>query len=196
LSEIDEIRTFVAIELPADSKRGLASIIEGLKRQSAAPVKWVGVSGIHLTLKFLGQIPITRVEEIKRALATACAGTAPLRLGIATLGSFPGNSQPRVIWAGLSGDVGGLSELASQIDVNLASLGFPEESRPFTPHLTIGRVRPEAAPRARSELGTAVLSARQPRGLPFIAHSVSLMQSQLRPQGAVYTCLSSLPLQG
>jgi len=195
LSEIEEIRAFVAIELPPDAKRGLAAIIDGLKRQSHAPVKWVETNAIHLTLKFLGEVPVTRIEEVTEALSIACTGTVPLRLQIASLGSFPDTSQPRVIWAGLSGDVKKLSQLASRIDAGLASLGYPEERRAFTPHLTVGRVRPEAAPQARSDIGTAVLTARHPTGLSFIAHNVSLMRSQLRPQGAIYTCLSSTPLR-
>ncbi|MBN1857254.1 MAG: RNA 2',3'-cyclic phosphodiesterase [Dehalococcoidia bacterium] len=195
MSEEDEIRAFVAIELPTDLKKGLSVIIDGLKRNSYAPVKWVGVSGIHLTLKFLGQLPVTRIEEVQRAVTAACTGTGPLRLQITTLGSFPGNSQPRVIWAGLDGEVEKLSELASRIDTSITALGFPRESRPFTPHLTLGRVRPEAAARARSELGQVVLSERQPTGLSFVATGVSLMQSYLKPQGAMYTCLCSIPLR-
>lgn len=194
MSERDEVRAFVAIELPDNVKRGLGSLIDGLRQRSLAPVKWVSANGIHLTLKFLGEIPAPRVEEVKRALTTACLGTPPMRLEIDTLGGFPDTAHPRVVWAGLSGDTEVLSRLATRVDIALAELGYARESRPFVPHLTIGRVRPEASRQARSELGTAVLAAALPEGLRFDIGTVTLMRSQLRPQGALYTRLSQTPL--
>jgi len=157
-------------------------------------VKWVSANGIHLTLKFLGEIPVSRVEEVKRALTTACLGTPPMRLEIDALGGFPDTAQPRVVWAGLSGDIEVLSRLATRVDLALAELGYARENRPFVAHLTIARVRPEASRQAKSELGTAVLAAALPQGLWFDIGAVSLMRSQLRPQGALYTRLSQTPL--
>ncbi len=194
MSERDEIRAFVAIELPDNVKRGLGSVIDGLRQRSRTPVKWVSANGIHLTLKFLGEIPAPRVEEVKKVLTTACLGTPPMHLEIDALGGFPDTAQPRVVWAGLSGDIEVLSRLATRVDLALAELGYARESRPFAPHLTIGRVRPEASRRAKSELGVAVLAATLPEGLRFDAGAVSLMRSQLRPQGALYTRLSQTPL--
>ena len=194
MSELDGIRAFVAIELPNDVKRGIGRVIDGLKEKSRAPVKWVSANGIHLTLKFLGEIPTPRVEEVKGALATACIGTPPVRLHIGSLGCFPSTEQPRVVWVGLGGDLEVLSRLAARIDIALAELGYARESRPFVPHLTIARVRPEASRQARSELGTALVAARLPEALRFDAGAVSLMRSQLQPQGALYTRLSLTPL--
>ncbi|MBE9505270.1 MAG: RNA 2',3'-cyclic phosphodiesterase [Chloroflexi bacterium] len=194
MSVREGVRVFVAIELPDNVKRGLGSIIEGLRQRSHAPVKWVSADGIHLTLKFLGEIPAPRVEEVKKAVTTACIGTPPMRLEIDTLGGFPDTAQPRVVWAGLSGDIEVLSRLAARVDLALAELGYARESRPFVPHLTVARVRPEASRQAKSELGAAVLAAALPEGLWFDAGAVSLMRSQLRPQGALYTRLSHTPL--
>ena len=194
MSERDDVRAFVAIELPDNVKRGLGSVIDRLRQRSLAPVKWVSANGIHLTLKFLGEISAPRVEEVKRALATVCLGTPPMHLEIAALGGFPDTAQPRVVWAGLSGDIEVLSGLATRVDFALAELGYTRESRPFVPHLTIARVRPEASRQARSELGTAVLAATLPEGLSFDTGAVSLMRSQLRPQGALYTRLSQTSL--
>jgi len=191
LSERDGIRAFVAIELPDNLKRGLGGVIDGLREKSRAPVKWVSASGIHLTLKFLGEIPALRVEEVKGALATACIGTPPVRLEIGSLGAFPSTAQPRVVWVGLGGDLDVLSKLAARIDLALAELGHARESRPFVPHLTIARVRPEASRLARGELGAAILAAVLPERLQFSAETVSLMRSQLQPQGALYTRLSN-----
>ncbi len=194
MSERDAVRVFVAIELPDNVKRGLGNVIDGLRQWSHAPVKWVSAEGIHLTLKFLGEIPAPRVEEVKRALAKACIGTPPMHLEIDALGGFPDTAQPRVVWAGLSGDIEVLSSLATRVDLALAELGYARESRPFVPHLTIARVRPEASRQARSELGAAVLAAALPEGLRFDIGTVTLMRSQLRPQGALYTRLSQTPL--
>ncbi len=194
MSQRDEVRAFVAIELPDNVKRGLGSVIDVLRQRSRTPAKWVSANGIHLTLKFLGEIPAPRVEEVKRALTTACLGTPPMHLEIDALGGFPDTAQPRVVWAGLSGDIEVLSRLATRVDVTLAELGYARESRPFVPHLTIARVRPEASRQARSELGAAVLAAALPEGLRFDTGAVSLMRSQLRPQGALYTRLSQTPL--
>lgn len=194
MSVSEGVRVFVAIELPDNVKRGLGSIIEGLRQRSHTPAKWVSADGIHLTLKFLGEIPAPRVEEVKKALTTACLGTPPMHLEIDALGGFPNTAQPRVVWAGLSGNIEVLSRLATRVDLALAELGYARESRPFVPHLTIARVRPEASRQARSELGTAVLAARLPEALRFDAGAVSLMRSQLRPQGALYTRLSQTPL--
>ncbi len=194
MSEHDDVRAFVAIELPDSVKRVLGGVIDGLRQRSLTPAKWVSASGIHLTLKFLGEIPTPRVEEVKRALTTACIETPPMHLEIDALGGFPNTAQPRVVWAGLSGDIEVLSGLATRVDIALAELGYARESRPFVPHLTIARVRPEASRQAKSELGAAVLAAALPEGLRFDAGAVSLMRSQLRPQGALYTRLSQTPL--
>ena len=194
MSVREGVRVFVAIELPDNVKRGLGSIVEGLRQRSHTPVKWVSADGIHLTLKFLGEIPAPRVEEVKKALTTACLGTPPMRLEIDALGGFPDTAQPRVVWAGLSGDTEVLSRLAARVDLTLAELGYARESRPFVPHLTVARVRPEASRQARSELGAAILATALPEGLSFDAVAVSLMRRQLRPQGALYTQLSHTPL--
>ena len=194
MSVREGVRVFVAIELPGNVKRGLGSIIEGLRQRSHTPAKWVSADAIHLTLKFLGEIPGSRVEEVKKALTTACLGTPPMHLEIDALGGFPDTAQPRVVWAGLSGDTEVLSRLAARVDLALAELGYARESRPFVPHLTVSRVRPEASRQARSELGAAILATALPEGLSFDAAAVSLMRSQLRPQGALYTQLSHTPL--
>jgi len=194
LSERDGIRAFVAIELPDNVKRELGRVINGLRDKSHAPAKWVSANGVHLTLKFLGELPAPRVEEVKGALATACVGIPPVCLEIGSLGAFPGTEQPRVVWVGLGGDLDVLSKLAARIDLALAELGHARESRPFVPHLTIARVRPEASRPAKSELGAAILAAVPPERLRFNAEAVSLMRSQLQPQGALYTRLSHTPL--
>lgn len=190
----DAVRCFVAIELPADVKRELASLSENLRDSCRAPVKWVEGEAMHLTLKFLGNVPASQIEEIRSAVASACTDTGPLRLHAAALGAFPSARNPRVVWVGLQGDAEALGRLAERIDDSTASLGFARESRPFTPHLTLGRVRQEATTTQRASIAMALENATPANPEPFDVSQVSIMRSQLSPRGARYTCLGRVDL--
>lgn len=187
----DAVRVFIAIELPSDVKEELSRLENRLKtRCSGSPLKWVAVDSIHLTLKFLGEIPASRLDAVRDATAASSAGVGDLSLELGGIGAFPGSSRPRVIWVGLEGDVPKLVSLAERLDRGLQTIGFERESRPFSPHLTLARVRPDASPQAQTEIGSALTRARPPERLRFTATEVSLMQSQLRPEGPLYTCLA------
>jgi 2'-5' RNA ligase len=190
----DIARIFIAIELPVDVVRGLDGTISLLRERVATPnIKWVAAGNIHVTLKFLGDVPGARIDEIERRLEPICAATPPMRLSVAGLGAFPSARAPRVVWAGLQGDIELLSSLARSVDAALVTLGYPAESRPFTPHLTLARVRQEASGDVRARLGDVVLRTRMAQPLPFQAGSASIMRSQLTPRGAVYNRLAHLP---
>ncbi len=186
------LRTFIAIELPDDVKTHLHSVIQRMKLHAAGPdIKWVAPESIHLTLKFLGQVPPARIEEFQQSLADICTATPSMWLAVQSLGGFPSVRTPRVIWAGLGGDIGPLAVLANRIDVAFAALGFPKEVRPFTPHLTLARIRQEASHETRTALGAALAETHVTRGIEFRAVAVSLMRSQLLRSGAVYSRLAS-----
>ena len=189
-----EVRAFIAIELPDEVRRGLAGLRKELQRDEHRFVKWVDPDGIHLTLKFLGNIPSGRVTEIARAIEVAAKATAPFELEVSGLGVFPNPKQVRVLWVGIGGDVDRLKELQRGIDSELAALGFPREDRPFVPHLTLARVRQGASPWERRSLGelfnTAVFDDRYEAKV----ETVSLMRSELRPAGAIYSRLSEVHL--
>lgn len=190
----DDVRSFVAVELPEDARFRVRAVIERLRDLVASPdIKWVASANIHLTLKFLGQVPSDRLEEVQRRLTPACVATPYLRFEVHTLGGFPSVESPRVIWAGLSGDIDPVSELARRIDTTLAELGFSRENRPFTPHLTLARVRQEASGRTRSAIGTAIKQCNHVTGIEFEANGISLMRSQLTPRGAVYDRMALIP---
>ncbi len=195
-TQYENIRCFVAIELPENIKRTLHTTTEALRNTAdvRAPVKWVNPDAIHLTLKFLGNVPSSRLNDLKGALQRACADAVPLHLGLATLGVFPSVRNPRVIWVGLEDDRQALGQLAGLVDEAMAELGFPRESRPFTAHLTLGRVRREATDRERSAISAALGKAPAPESASFDATEVSLMRSHLSPQGARYTCLGRVSL--
>ena len=185
----EQIRSFVAIELPEEAKAGLARLRRELERDEHKFVKWVDPRGIHLTLKFLGDIPSRRVTEITEAMGKAVQGFFPFRLEISGLGAFPSLKQPRVLWVGVGGEVDNLSRLQQSIDCALAALGFAAEERPFVPHLTLARIREGASPSERRSFGELVGSTTFEDKYPIEVEAVRLMRSQLTPAGAIYTCL-------
>jgi RNA 2',3'-cyclic 3'-phosphodiesterase len=190
----DEIRAFIAIELPEEVRRALARLRSDLEKEEHWFVKWVDVEGIHLTLKFLGNIHSKQVAEITRALGEATKGNSPFSLEISNLGAFPNLKQPRVFWVGIRGDVERLLELHQSVDFALSSLGFTLEERPFTPHLTLARVKQLASPEQRRSFGELVVSSSFKGNHIAHVHSILLMRSQLTPAGAIYSCLAEAKL--
>ncbi len=190
----EQIRSFVAIELPEEAKKGLARLRKELERDEHRFVKWVDPGGIHLTLKFLGNIPSKRVTEITEAMKKAAQGISPFLLEISGLGAFPSLKQARVVWVGVGGELDKLSTLQQNIDSTLAVLGFAREERPFVPHLTLARIREGASGPERRSFGELVGSTAFADKYPVEVGAVRLMRSQLMPAGAVYTCLSVVGL--
>ena len=190
----EQIRSFVAIELPEEAKKGLASLRRELERDEHRFVKWVDPGGIHLTLKFLGNIPSKRVTEVTEAMEKAAQGICPFLLEISGLGAFPSLKQARVLWVGVGGELDKLSTLQQNIDSALAALGFAREERPFVPHLTLARVREGALAPERRGFGELVGSATFEDKYPVEVEAIRLMRSQLTPAGALYTCLSVVGL--
>jgi 2'-5' RNA ligase len=190
----EQIRSFIAIELPEEAKEGLARLRKELERDEHKFVKWVDPGGIHLTLKFLGNMPAKRIAEITEAMGKAAQGISPFHLEISGLGAFPNLRQARVLWVGVGGELDKLSRLQQSIDSALAALGFAKEERPFVPHLTLARVREGASPPERRSFGEFVGSAIFEDKYPVEVKAVRLMRSQLTPTGAIYTCLSVVGL--
>ena len=184
------IRSFIAIDLPQDTREKLAAIQEQLKR-SRAGVRWVKPGSIHLTLKFLGNILPEQVDEIAAAVGQLARDEPPLTLCAAGLGGFPSRRKPRVIWVGLQGEVERLVNIQAGLEKALEPLGFEREGRGFSPHLTIGRVKD----RHRLESLIEVMSTGEmPEFNSFDANEIILYKSDLRPTGAIYTKLHRMPL--
>jgi 2'-5' RNA ligase len=190
----EQIRSFIAIELPEEAKEGLAKLKKELERDEHKFVKWVNPRGIHLTLKFLGNIPSRQVAEITKAIEGAVQGISPFHLEIGGLGAFPSLRQARVFWIGIGGEVDKLSRLQQNIDSALAALRFAKEERSFVPHLTLARIRQGASPLERRSFGELVGSTTFEDKYHVTVESISLMRSQLTPAGAIYTCLSLVGL--
>ena len=190
----EQIRSFIAIELPEEAKRGLARLRRKLERNEHKFVKGGDPQGIHLTLKFLGNIPSKRVTEITEAMKKVAQGISPFHLEISGLGVFPSQKQARVFWVGVGGELDRLSGLQQNTDSALAALGCAREERPFVPHLTLARIREGASTPERRSFGELVGSTVFEDKYPIEVEAVRLMRSQLTPAGAIYTCLSVVGL--
>lgn len=190
------IRSFIAIELPQEFLAGLMQVQEDLRTNAwAEEVRWVRPEGIHLTLKFLGDVPANRIDPISQAVAQAVAGIRPFTVTAEGLGVFPNWRRPRVIWVGVGGDTEVLHTLQAQVETAMAELGFEPESRPFHPHFTLGRVRQGVSSASQKRLGAALRTHVVQRVGRMLVEEVSLMRSQLNPQGAIYTQLGVYPLE-
>ena len=153
-------------------------------------IRWVRATGLHLTLKFLGEIPEERLGDIYEAVERAVDGASPFSLVLAGLGGFPDLRKPRVIWLGVLRGGEFLEKLHQRVDAQLALCGFSREKRKFSPHLTIGRVR--------SLRGIKPLLDRLP-GIAFESDeipvtAVKVIRSQLKPTGAEYSDLKVIGL--
>ena len=189
------LRTFIAIELDEATRLALGTVQDELKpRVPRGSVRWVDPAGIHLTLKFLGETPRERLSEIRTALEEACAAASPLELIIEGRGCFPNFRRPNVIWVAVRDRGNALARLQRAIEARIAPLGWPTEKRPFRPHLTLGRVNRHASAQERAAIGAAVEALELERVATARVTEVSLMRSELRPTGAVYTRLFQVPL--
>jgi len=185
------VRSFFAIDLPAALTAEI-QVLQAHLRNVGADVRWTRPEGVHLTLKFLGDLAEDLIEPLAQAAGRVAAGHAPLTLRVSGAGVFPGRSKPRVLWLGLDGDLERLINLQKDIETAAVEFGFAPEGRPFRPHLTLGRFRSN---RRKNELLVQVEQLR-PRPLEFPAEEVILFKSDLKPTGAVYTPLGRLPLKG
>lgn len=191
------LRTFVAIELPAEARAAIAAAqaeLRGALGDRAGSVRWVNADGAHLTLKFLGDTPESAVPGVEAALRAALTGTAAFDLRTGALGCFPSGRAPRVLWLGLDGDLAPLTEARDAVEAAIAPLGWPTEARPFAPHLTLGRLRPEASLAERAGIGKAAGTIWPPPPTLVPVPAVSLMRSEAGPGGARYTRLVEVSL--
>lgn len=191
---MEQIRSFIAIELPQELKLALTRLRDKLKSGSRAPVKWVDPDSIHLTLKFLGNIDSDITGKITSALEEAVRGTSPFSVKLSGLGVFPNIRRVQVVWVGLAGEVAKLGQLQQRIETGLIPLGFAAESRSFTPHLTLGRVRDYAAPDERQNLGQIVTGTAFEAKCNVNIDAVHLIKSQLTREGPVYSKISTVTL--
>lgn len=186
-----EVRTFIAINMTNEIKETLSKVQLELKK-SNADVKWVNPEGMHITLKFLGNVLIGQLESIYQMVLEASSDFNQFPLSLSSLGAFPNLSSPRVIWVKVDKGKQECIKLAQRIDNNLLRLGFPCEQKEFVPHLTLGRVK---SSRGRSELSKAVSQLTNQYFGQMNVSKIAVMGSQLTPQGAIYTILREFILK-
>ena len=189
------LRTFIAVELDQELRAKLRDLQDQLDSQVAPrSVRWVRPEGIHLTLKFLGDTPLDRIEGVKDAVSRAAGSVRPFTLVVCGLGCVPKTRRPRVGWVGLQEVTGNLSQLKRAVETEVAPLGFPTEKRAFHPHLTLGRVNRRASKSEVREIGEIVASIAIGTLDEMEVTAVSYIQSDLLPSGAVYTNLHEVHL--
>jgi len=188
-------RAFIAIELPPEVKAVLSRLQAALKKAAPdCPAKWVAPEGIHLTLCFLGEISPSQVEAVKGVMAGVAPQFAPFSLEISRPGAFPDLLRPQTLWVGLDGELDTLTNMHQLLEKDLKPTGYRPENRSFRPHLTLARVRDEAAPAARQKLGEAISHSNIAIPGRVTVSAISLLKSQLTPGGAIYSRLFAAEL--
>ena len=190
-----DLRLFIAIDLPQTVKQLLHDLQTRLRQHTEA-LRWSDPQGTHLTLKFLGSARATLVPEIVVAMEQAAAHRQPFELQTSTLGVFPNPKRPRVAWLGVAGDVAALSGLQAAVERFVAPLGFPTEQRPFNPHLTLGRTVKDPNSTELASIAKAVAQTSVLHSVVFAVGEMALMRSELQRQGARYTPVARVPLDG
>lgn len=187
-------RLFFAVAMTDEIRRRAAEVQRELALVTGRVVKWVDPGSLHLTLKFVGWVPADRVPDVLAVGREVAAAASPASLTLVGAGAFPNARRPRVLWIGGSGDVDILAAAAGALDRRLAEQGLAEpENRPFTAHLTLGRVRPDARPPDLTE--ALAVFAGQEFGQVSVAEFL-LMRSHLQPSGPVYEVVESFALPG
>jgi RNA 2',3'-cyclic 3'-phosphodiesterase len=185
------VRLFLAINLPVEVRREVEAASTPL-RECAPELSWIPESRLHLTLKFLGEQPGERVDEIRDALAGVAGRHRELFVTLGEIGAFPNFRRARVVWMGVNHDPR-LELLHHDVEMACERLGFELEARAFRPHLTLARVKHALAEERMRAL--ARVAKRTDYRTDFIVRSIDLMQSVLGPSGSTYTPLVSAALR-
>jgi 2'-5' RNA ligase len=186
-----DLRCFISIELPERLKKDINTLTEKL-RVTGADVKWVPTGNLHLTLKFLGNTPEENLPAIKDHVQAAASRSPNFMAALSGVGVFPSRNKPRIIWIGILGS-DEILHLQGNIEENLQTMGYEPESRPFKAHLTIGRVM---SMRGKELLLRELDALKETVFGEFRVDDVSVMKSELKPSGARYTSLYTIPLGG
>ncbi len=188
--ENSAVRTFISVPIPVAVQKQ-ARLMQGRLQAAGGDVKWVDPSQIHITLKFLGDVDFTPPGKLREAVAAAIHDEPPFSLRLSGLGTFPLAGVPRVIWAAIDGDLHRLLSLQKKVETAVVEQGFPPEERPFSPHVTLGRVR---SPRNTAQLKELLKGMESTELGQFAVTEVRVMKSQLAPSGPHYTILHSAGL--
>ena len=190
------IRAFIAIDISEDVRAAITEAQARLRRADLGiKVSWTKIDNVHLTLQFLGHVEEPVVPKISEALAVVAGQHEPFDLRVKGAGAFPGGKRPRVLWVGCDDAEGKLKTLARTIQIEMQQFGFEPEHREFSAHLTLGRIRPapmkSGIPKPDDALTRALDSIKDTNFGTMYVDAIHLFQSQLHPEGSIYTKLSS-----
>jgi len=183
------VRTFIAVKVSDSVRESLTNLIGDLG-DSGADVKWVAPENLHLTMKFLGNVLETKIDEVAAAVSRACEGISRFGISLEGVGAFPSIRRPKVVWVGVIKGKDVLINLNKNIEAELEPIGFERERRRFSPHLTIGRLRREGRP---GDLADRL--SMEFNGGECIVDSVYVMKSTLTPKGPIYEELKHATLK-
>lgn len=187
-------RIFLAVELSDSVKRELAQLVDMLKSYDSRGLRPVDPNGVHLTLKFLGEVHIERIKVLVQELAPQLATYEPFVLEVGHPGVFPNRASAKVLWLGLNGDIQSLVRLQQVVQGTVDRLGHRADGRPFLPHLTVARVGGKTYPVDCRMAADILFSAQGQTGLSLPVESVSLMRSISFSTRTHYVCLARFPM--
>ena len=193
-SQPDTQRLFIAVELPPDALAALSQLIHGLRASALHGISLVAAKNIHLTLKFLGNVNADQIPGLTSTLDGLDSKATSFTLELGDVGGFPNLKRTRILLVGLAGDIKPLEKLVSLVEDACESIGFAREKRPFSPHLTVARMRDSASPEDRRKAGDALASLAWNSGLPVPIEAFKLIKSTLTPQGPIYETLHTVTL--
>ena len=189
-----KIRSFISLPI-SEQIRGILRItineIDGVIQDK---IRWVRPEGIHLTLKFMGDIKTDKIDALLLLLPEIATEVTPFELTLSELGCFPNNRRPRVLWAGVKGDLSILQNLHLAVDNVVEQVGLPRERRGFSPHLTLGRVRRNISEREVDQIGQIIGSTSLPNTPSWTNQTVDLMRTELDPEGSRHYLVGSFPM--
>jgi RNA 2',3'-cyclic 3'-phosphodiesterase len=189
------LRAFIAVEIPPGIHQAIEKKTASIRAAlNASLVRWIPAENVHLTLKFLGDVSPANLEMLEQMLSMEVSQHRAFEMEFGGLGAFPNSKRPRVIWIGIQAPAG-LAALHHGIEAATATLGYPDEQRLFSPHLTIGRVKQNVGSAGMQQIRTALEETKVGSLGTTPVSAVHLFKSDLKPTGAVYTRLFSAPLK-
>lgn len=187
------MRLFLAIDLPDSIRQSLLQLIS--TGRNLPGIRWLPSEGLHMTLKFLGEVQPETLPQIREKLAPVVSVGTSMIFSLSSGGVFPGEKKPRVFWAGVRGEIDSLGALVKQMDTVLSELGFVAEERAFHPHVTIGRSKKGISTREGMKAAQQFCTLFSPyRSEEFVVKDIHLYQSHLHSAGVRYEIIHSFPL--
>ena len=183
------MRLFIAVTPPYEVRRAALEAVETTARELGGAVRWTKQENIHLTLKFLGEVPDGTLGVVRDTLREVCSAQAPFDARLRSLGAFPTPRRARVVWAGVDEGAEEITALAASVESALEPLGFRREGRPYVPHATLGRAR-------KRPVGIDLPEAGISGAAGFRVESAQLVKSTLAPGGSIYEVLEAFALGG